>query len=106
MLNMVLLVSALNMLEKYSDMVTINNWPALSAVIPEANLGEVPKLSSDQSDSNSLQKTLNGYRCYECNSEYYLRDNCSKQKKKLADKEDKVTGSNTSGVAGDNKLAE
>ena len=28
----------INMREKYSDLVTINNWPALSAVISESNL--------------------------------------------------------------------
>jgi len=92
--------------EKYSDLVTINNWTAISAVIPEANLGEVPKLNSDQSDSNSLKKNLSGYRCYECNSEYHLRDKFPKQKRKLADKEDKGSGGNKSGGAGDNKSAE
>jgi len=53
-----------------------------------------------------LKKTLNGYRCYECNSEYRLKYNCPKQKKKLADKEDKSAGGNKSGCAGDNKSAE
>jgi len=54
-----------NMREKYSDLVTINNWPALSAVIPQANLGEVPQ---NMSESSGARKNPSGFKCHECDS--------------------------------------
>jgi len=74
-----------NMREKYSDLVTINNWPALSAVIPQANLGEVPQNISESSDPN-------GFKCHECDSEYHLRNNCPVKKKRLAENGKKGNG--------------
>jgi len=77
----------INIQEKYSDLVTINNWPAISAVIPESNLGAVGlQMPPDRSDENG-REDLNGYLCYECNSKYHLRNNCPVKKKKLAERE-------------------
>jgi len=69
-----------DMREKYSDLVTINNWPALSAVIPQANLGEVPQ---NVSESSGGRKNPNGFKCHECDLEYHLRNNCPVKKNDL-----------------------
>ena len=67
-----------NMREKYLDLVTISNWPALSVVIPQDNLGEVPQ---EVSDASSARKNQNIFRCHKCNSEYHLCNNCPVRKK-------------------------
>ena len=77
----------INMRAKYSDLVTINNWPAFSAVIPESSLGAVgPQIPPDRSDENGRENP-NGDRYHECNSKYYLWNNCPVKKKKLAERE-------------------
>jgi len=83
-----------DMREKYSDLVTINNWPALSTVIPQASLGEVPQ---NVSESSGARKNSNGFNCHECDSEYHLRNNCPIKKKRLAENGKKGNG----GGAGD-----
>merc|ERR1740124_543295 len=61
---------------------TINNLPALSTVIPQANLGEVPQ---NMSESSGARKNPNRFKCHECDSEYHLRNNCPVKKKRLAE---------------------
>jgi len=78
--------------EKYSDLVTINNRPAHSAVIPQDNLGELPQNLSEPSGS---RKKSNEFKCYECDSEYHRRNNCPVKKKQLAENRKKGSGSGT-----------
>ena len=73
-----------DMREKYSDLVTINNWPALSAVIPQVNLGEVPQ---NMSESSGARENPNRFKCHECDSECHLRNDCPDRKKRPAEKE-------------------
>jgi len=87
----------MNMREKHSDLVTINNWPALSAVTPQANLGEVPQ---NVSELSGARKNPNGFKCHECDTEYHLRNNCPIKKKQLAENGKKENGGGTGDGSG------
>ena len=49
----------IDMREKYSDLVTINNWPALSAAILQGNLGEVNSNKESTETSDGPKKNRN-----------------------------------------------
>ena len=64
---------------KYSDLVTIKAWPALSEHTTERNLSDIGE-----------QKNRNGMECHGCSSEYHLKFGFPKSQESPSDQQEGI----------------
>ena len=60
--------------ERYSDLVVIEDWPALSERVLEGNMG----VYTEHLNKNCRKKNQNEYCCHHSGSGYHLKPNCPK----------------------------